>query len=139
MAHAAALVRPGGHVYLVDIDASGIRNRPTDADIEDLNSRYWEWHRQCGNDSSVGLRLSELLETTGLDLIEYQGRYELASMPSGVRPPSWAGREALEEAGMATADDIQRWAAAFDRMDTIEPRPRIFLPLFLAIGRRPGP
>jgi len=56
-AHAAALVRPGGHVHLVDIDATGIRNRPTDADIEDLNSRYWQWHRQCGKDISVGQRL----------------------------------------------------------------------------------
>jgi len=40
---------------------------------------------------------------------------------------------------MATPDDVQRWAAAFDRMDTLEDRPWIFVPLFFAIGRRPGP
>lgn len=110
VAHAADLVRPGGHVYLVDIDATGIRNRQLPPDIEDLNSRYWQWHRQCGNDISVGLRLNELLEAAGLDRIDYQGRYEVASVPPGFRPPSWAGREALEEAGMATPDDVQRWA-----------------------------
>lgn len=139
VAHAAALVRPGGHVYLVDIDATGIRNRPMDADIEDLNSRYWQWHRHCGNDISVGLRLNELLEAAGLDLIDYQARYQIASMTPGFRPPSWAGREALEEAGMATPEDVQRWEAAFDRRDTLEHRPRMFVPIFFAIGRRPGP
>jgi len=139
VAHAASLVRPGGHVYLVDIDATGMRNRRMNADIEDLNSRYWQWHRQCGNDISVGLRLDELLEAGGLDLIDYQARYQIASVPPGFRPPSWAGREALEEAGMATSDDVERWASAFDRMDTLEHRPRMFVPLFFAVGRRPGP
>jgi len=139
VAHAAALARPGGHVYLVDVDATGIRNRPTDADIEDISSRYWQWHRDCGNDLSVGLRLDELLEAAGLDLIDYQARYQITSIPPRFRPPSWAARDALEGAGMATPDDVQRWEAAFDRMDTLEPRPRTFLPLFFATGRRPGP
>lgn len=139
VAHAASLVRPGGHVYLVDIDATGIRNRGLDADIEDLNSRYWQWHRQCGNDISVGLRLHELLEAAGLDLVDHQGRYQILPAPPGFRPPSWAGRDALEQAGLATPGDVDRWASALERTDALEHRPRMFIPMFFAIGRRPGP
>lgn len=136
LAHAASLVRPGGHVYLADIDATGIRNRPTDRDLEDLSGRYWKWHQQKGNDISVGLRLTELSEAAGVETVDYQARYQITAMPPGFRPPSWGGREALQEAGMARAEDLRRWAAAFDRADTLPDRPRIFVPLFFAIGRR---
>jgi len=38
--HAAALVRPGGSVYLVDVEASAIRTRPPEPDLDDLAARY---------------------------------------------------------------------------------------------------
>jgi hypothetical protein len=38
--------------------------------------------------------------------------------------------------GVATADDVARWGAVLDGMDDAMPRPRIFAPTFVAIGRR---
>ncbi|HEV2760787.1 MAG TPA: methyltransferase domain-containing protein [Acidimicrobiales bacterium] len=137
VAHAASLVRPGGSVYLVDIEATGLRIRPSDPDLDDLNARYHEWHAQRGNDLSVGLRLGELLTAAGLETVHHEGRYQIISPPPGMRPPSWAGRDAILAAGLATDSDIERWSAAFDRMDRSETRPTMFMPLFFGYGRRP--
>jgi len=136
VAHAASLVRPDGVVYLVDTDADGIRMRPPAPDLVDLGERYWRWHRQRGNDVAVGLRLGELLTGAGLEGIEHHGRYEIFPAPPGWRSPGWAGRTALADAGLATSDDIDRWSAAFERFDRAEERPTMFVPVFVAFGRR---
>jgi len=138
VAHAANLVRPGGFVYLADIEAAGLRMRPSDPDVEDLNDRYQEWHSQRGNDLSVGLRLGELLTTAGLETVDHQGRYQIVVVAPGMRSPSWAARDALMAAGLATPDDVDRWSSAFDRIDRADSRPTMFVPLFLAFGRRPA-
>lgn len=139
VSHAATLVRPGGYVYLADIEATGLRTLPGDPDVEDLAGRYRQWHERQGNDLSIGLRLAELLHAAGLGPVEHHGRYEIVVMPPGLRPPSWAGREALVSAGLATSADLARWGAAFDRLDRAEQRPTMFVPLFVAFGRRAGP
>lgn len=136
--HAASVVRPGGCVYVTDVDGTGVRSRPTDPDLEDLAQRYWQWHRQQGNDMSVGLRLDELLAGAGLEVVEFSGRFDMSPMPAGARPPSWAARDVLLAAGLAGPDDISRWEAAFLRSDELEPRPRVFVPMFSAWGRRPA-
>ncbi|MGI8809431.1 MAG: methyltransferase domain-containing protein [Acidimicrobiales bacterium] len=138
VAHAASLVRPGGFVYLVDIDMTAVRHRPEDPDVDDLTARYQAWHAQRGNDLSVGLRLGELLAAVGLEVVDYQGRYQVIDSPPGMRPPSWAARDALVAAGLATVADLERWGSAFERMDRAEPRPTTFVPLFFACGRRPS-
>jgi SAM-dependent methyltransferase len=138
VSHAASLVRPGGCVYLADVDASAIRTRPFLADFDDLNARYMQWHEQQGNDLSVGLRLGELLAGAGLEQVEHHGRYQIFPLPPGLRPPGWAAREALVAAGMATPDDLDRWQAAFDRVDQLHPRPFVFTPFLFAFGRRPA-
>lgn len=137
VAHAATLVRPGGFVYLADIEILGFRMRPPDPDVDDLNSRYHQWHEQRGNDLSVGLRLAELLAGAGLEVVDHQGRYQIFAIPPGLRPPGWAASEALVAAGLATSDDVQRWGAAFDRLDVEDERRTFFVPLFFGIGRRP--
>lgn len=137
VAHAATLVRAGGCVYLIDVDGTGFRSRPSDPDLDDLNDRYWQWHAQQGNDSSVGLRLAELLAGAGLDVFEFNGRYDIIEPPPGARTPGWAAREALVASGLATEDDVARWEAAFVRSDGMEERPTVFLPIFCAVGRRP--
>jgi len=138
VAHAATLPRPGGCVYLVDVDLSATRSRPPDTDLADLEDRYRQWHEQQGNDLSVGLRLAELLTAAGLETVDYQGRYQIVSAPPGFRPPSWAARDSLVAAGLAIAADVGRWSAAFDRLDATPERPVIFVPLFFAVGRRPA-
>jgi precorrin-6B methylase 2 len=75
--HAATLVRPGGAVYLVDVDIEAFRMRPSDADLADLDRRYREWHAAQGNDLAVGLRLDELLAGAGLDVEVFQGSYQI--------------------------------------------------------------
>lgn len=136
--HAATLVRPGGTVYLVDVDAEAVRTRPSDPDLEDLSARYAQFHAQRGNDLSVGLRLPELLTTAGLEGVTHHGRYQIIVTAPGLRPPSWAARDALVAAGLATPDDVDRWSAAFERVDRAEERPVLFAPLFFAFGRRPA-
>lgn len=136
-AHAATLVRPGGSVYLTEGYAKGSALHPSDPDVEDLTARYVEWHRQRGNDLAAGLRLADLLRTSGLETFDHQGRYNIFTPPPGFRPPSWAARDALVAAGLATADDIGRWRSAFDRLDAAPQQPTAFVPLFFAFGRRP--
>ena len=135
--HAASLVRPGGCVYLADIDATAMRVRPPVPELEELDVRYGQWHAQRGNDLSVGLRLAELLGAAGLEVIDFQGRFQIIDPPPGMRGPSWAARDALVEAGLATSDDVARWQAAFDRVDRMTERPTLFVALFFATGRRP--
>jgi hypothetical protein len=59
-------------------------------------------------------------------------------MPPGMRPPPWAARSAMIVAGVATDQDVARWARAFDRLDAEAARPTVFAPMFAAVGRRPA-
>lgn len=136
--HAATLVRPGGCVYLVDIEASAMRMRPGDPDLEDLNERYGQWHAARGNDLSVGLRLGELLAGAGLEVLHFAGRYQIISIVPGLRPPSWAAAGAMVAAGLASAADVVRWEAAFQRVHQADKPPTVFMPSFFAYGRRPA-
>ncbi len=137
VAHAATLVRPGGSVYLTEGYPKGSAVRPSDPDVEDLTARYVEWHHQQGNDLAAGLRLADMLLAAGLDALEHQGRYNIFTPTPGFRPPSWAARDALVAAGLATDDDVERWRSALERLDSVADRITVFVPLFLAFGRRP--
>lgn len=53
-----------------------------------------------------------------------------------MRPPSWAARDAMVAAGLATDADIKGWEEAFARLDAAEHRPWLFPASFVAIGRR---
>ena len=136
--HLAQVVRPGGSVYLVDVEGSAMRMLDADPDLTDLVERYLELHRRRGNDLSVGLRLGQLLTTAGLDVELHEGRYTVIAAAPGFRPPPWAAREALLAEDLATPDDVARWEAALQRTDTAVVRPTVFIPVFTAFGRRPG-
>ncbi len=136
--HVARLVRPGGGVFLVDVDATAIRTLDADPDLDDLNEKYLELHRRRGNDLQTGLRLGRLLERAGMTVVAHEGTYEVMSPPPGMRPPSWAAREAMLAEGIASPEDVRRWESAFGRMDVAQPRPTMFLPQFAAIGVAPA-
>jgi SAM-dependent methyltransferase len=138
VAHLAALLRPGGCLYLLDSDGTAVRTVPEDADLEDLARRYQEYHVARGNDVRAGLRLGERLLHAGLVMVEFRGTYLIRPLPPGIRPPAWAAREAMVAAGVATDGDVIRWAEAFDRIDATASRPTQFVPMFAALGRRPG-
>ena len=135
VAHLATLLRPGGCLYLVDVDGTALRTVPEDPDLVDLNRRYVALHESRGNDIRAGLHLGERLTRAGLDLVEFRGAYIVEPLPPGLRNPPWAARDALVRAGLATEDDVARWAAAFARSDTGPARPTLFAPMFVAIGR----
>lgn len=81
--HLATLLRPGGHVYLVDVERQGSRVRPPDADLDDLAERYRRFQAARRNDLSIGLRLGELLAGAGLEVVDHRGWYEIKELPRG--------------------------------------------------------
>jgi SAM-dependent methyltransferase len=135
--HLVGLVRPGGAVYLVDVDLTGLRIVP-EHPAPDLDDRYRELLVRRGTDLMVGLRLGSYLEEAGLAVETYRCSAPVIHLPPTVRPPSWAARDALVEAGLADAADIARWDADFTASDAAAERPWLFAPAFVAVGRRPG-
>ena len=93
--HLAQLVRPSGTVYLVDGDGAAVRTRNLDPDLADLNTKYAELHARRGNDVQVGLRLDELLEAAGLEVVAYRGWYLIFAPPPQLRPPARAARDEM--------------------------------------------
>ncbi len=138
--HLATLVRPGGSVYLLDIEGTAMRVMPAGelADLTNLQERYHQFQTDRGNDMSVGLRLAELLAAAGLEVAAHRGWYEIVRMWPGMRPPAWAARADMLAAGAITDEDIAGWEQAFARLAELSPQPTLFVPLFTAVGRRPG-
>jgi SAM-dependent methyltransferase len=136
VAHLATLVRPGGAVYLVDLDLSGAGLFPPPPGL-DIDDHYRAFHARRGSDLRVGLRLGALLEDAGLVVERYRSLAKVMRVPAGMRGPQWAAREAMVAEGVATHADLARWDAAYDRMDEAEDRPWFFIPAFVAVGRRP--
>jgi SAM-dependent methyltransferase len=134
--HLATLVRPGGCVYLVDIDGPPATTALDDADIADLDRRYGEFHLAQGNDLRVGTRLGALLDGAGLDVVRDERTTSSLTVPVGVRPPSLAAADAMVGSGIATPADVERWQAAFARIDARDVRPTVTIVLHMAIGRR---
>jgi SAM-dependent methyltransferase len=136
--HLAGLVRPGGTVYLVDVDHTMLWISPPDRDLDDLNSRYVEFQSGRGNDLQVGRSLGPLLDAAGLEVEVFRVGGPVVRVPVGVRSPGWAARAELIDAGMATDADVARWDAAFRRMDAAPERPWASMPLVQAVGRSTG-
>lgn len=135
--HLARLVRPGGHVLLVDVDAEAAVTWPPHPDLDDLQQRYHRWHAARGNDLRVGRRLPALLDAAGTTVAAFRGWFQTGQHPPGLRGPAWAARDALVEAGLAAPHDVDRWAAAFADTDGRPDRPTTALAFFAAVGRRP--
>jgi FkbM family methyltransferase len=132
--HLARLVRPGGRVYLVDVDGTAVRILDADPGIADLHEKYMQYQNAQGNDLQVGLRLGQLIARAGLKVVAHEGHYSIVTPPPGVHPPAWAARESMMAAGIATAEDITRWEKALERMDHATVRPTVFVSTFFAIG-----
>src|SRR4051812_543864 len=104
-----------------------------DPALADLTEKYVAFHRLRGNDPLIGLRLAQLVTRAGLELVTYVGRYAIIPVAPGMRLPAWAAREAMLAENVLTRDDVERWSAAFDRLDAGEQRPTLFAPTFVAI------
>jgi hypothetical protein len=138
--HLAALVRPGGHVYLLDVDLTTATSSGIGPEIDELLDRYTQWHASRGNDPQVGRRLPELARRSGLAVTAHRCWTLRVAVAPGMRGPAWAAREELVRAGLATADDLVRWSAAFtarDAAQSAEP-PAFALDVVAVVGRRPA-
>lgn len=135
--HLATLVRPGGAVYLVDVDLTATRLRPVPPELADLVEAYVGFHRHLGNDPQVGLRLADLATDVGLVIEDFRGWYTIMEVPPGLRPPAWAARDAMVDSGVISRADVERWGSAFQRLDDEPQRPRMFAAMFAAVCRRP--
>jgi SAM-dependent methyltransferase len=113
-------------------------NGGRDPDLDDLMTRYLEFHRRRGNDPAIGLRLAQLLAAAGLQVTSFKGGYNIVTAPPGMRPPAWAAREAMLADGIVDKHVLDRWEAALARLDSSPVRPTIFAPQFTAVGRRPA-
>src|SRR5919202_2769844 len=70
--HLATLVRPGGHVYLLDVDLTTGTIGDGTPEVAELHARYVQWHVRQGNDPRVGRRLAELGRAAGLEAVEHR-------------------------------------------------------------------
>jgi SAM-dependent methyltransferase len=135
--HLATLVRPGGRVYLLDVDLTAGAFVGLSAEATELQSRYLRWHVQRGNDPRIGRRLPDLGRAAGLEVVGSRSWTVGGPAPRGMRGPAWAARDELVRAGLATPADVRRWDRAFARLDHGAERPEFALDLFAAVCRRP--
>lgn len=140
VAHAGALLRPGGHVYLVDTDLEAGRLEPDDAGAFEIYRRYSAFQRARGNNPEIGPRLHVLLGGAGLAVTAVDAWFNVVSaqmLQQAGGGPAAAAQHTMMAAGALTEDDAQRLAQARERA-AANPLAHVFLPQFVAVGRRPG-
>jgi hypothetical protein len=104
VAHAAALVRPGGHVYLVDTDLGAMRLEPDEGAAE-IWRRYADFQRTRGNDPEIGPRLHVLLAGAGLGIAAVDAWFSVVSaqqLALGGGGAATAAQHAMVAAGALT-------------------------------------
>jgi SAM-dependent methyltransferase len=136
--HLASLLRPGGHVYLVDVDITALRMVPSEGELDELTERYLQLHEQLGNDLTVGLKLVHLLDAADLEVVDRRGVYNIVERTAEFRGPPWAARRTLIERGLATDEDFARWEDAFQREVAAPGLKLAYLPVLWAVGRSAG-
>lgn len=136
--HAASLLRPGGHLYVVDSDITGTRLSVDDADLIEQMNRYAEFQRGRGNNADIGPRLGPLVAAAGVDLVEHEGWYN--AIPARLLTlggPVVAARSDMFAAGVITETDARRYDEAAARVAAIA-NAVLFMPQYVAVGRKPG-
>jgi len=134
--HGTSLARPGGFVYVVDVDLTMGRLYPSDPDSEDMLDRYLQFLRSRGNNPQIGLALQSLQREAGLEPISFTGQLNIVPMLPRMGGPAWAARDAMLASGAASHADVERWGAALAKADRL-PSPRLFFAsMMIAIGRK---
>jgi len=138
--HCATLLRPGGHLYVVDTDATASRLGIPDPDPDafELWNLYWQFQADRGCNITIGPLLGPMLVDAGLEIADRAGWYNV--VPGEVLMlggPIVAAIPALRAAGRATDDDEARWRAGIQRV-AATPGAAVFTSLFVAVGRKLG-
>lgn len=138
LSHAASLLRPAGHLYAVDTDATGIRLSADDADLLEQAQRYADFQRSRGNSVDIGPRLGPLVAGAGFDLVEHEGWFNaIPARLLALGGPVVAARPDMLAGGVITEADARRYDDAAARVARI-PDALLFTPLYVAVGRKPG-
>lgn len=136
--HAASLLRPGGHLYVVDSDVTGVRRSVEDEDLAEQSDRYSAFQRSRGNSVDLGTHLGPLVAGAGLEVIEHEGWF--TAIPARfltLGGPVVAARRDMLAAGVISEADARRYDEAAARVARI-PHAVMFTPLYVAVGRRPA-
>jgi hypothetical protein len=135
--HLATRLRPGGSLYLVETDVTALHVLPYDRHLEEQRNRFLELLELLGNDLAIGAKLAELIVESGLELVEDDVRWDVVPVEASVgRALCAQAGPAMQRAGLATARDVERWDAAWERFAADPVDKVVFMPLFSAIGRR---
>ncbi|MHB8513132.1 MAG: cyclic nucleotide-binding domain-containing protein [Actinomycetota bacterium] len=137
--HVITLLKPGGCVFLVESDLLARRMVPIDPDLdEEFNTmiRLWELG---GNDPSIGSKLASIVRQSGLELIEFDGRFDIwpAELMMQMHGPAHAARPAMFAAGLASTQDAIRWDEAREKLIEDPDGKYMCIPMFRATGRKP--
>lgn len=136
--HLASLLRPGGHLYVVDTDLDAMRTSPADAAVDAQNDRYAAFHRSLGHDTRVGPHLPALLNGAGLGVTERRGTW--LALPAALLRgggPLRAAEAAMDGAGLLEPGEAERWEGERRRFAD-QAGALVWAPFFLAVGRAPG-
>lgn len=135
LAHAFDLLRPGGHIYLNETDPGTHRFEEDPPEgVVDMEARYWALLTDRGNDLSVGPHLGRYATRAGFDVVHRQARFDAFPLVPDVRPPSWAGRQAMLDAGVCDEADVHRWDQA---LNDVVPGTVIYVSQFTVVARKP--
>lgn len=139
LAHVRALLKPGGHAVLNETDFGAIRyERDLEPELQELEERYGQLLASQGNDIGIGPRLAAYAEDAGFEVVARRGRFDHFPMIPTVRPPAWAGRQAILDAGLCTEDDIARWDAALRQREETGGGGFVLVPNFTVVARKPA-
>jgi len=132
--HAAALLRPGGHLLAAEPDVTGLLIPDTAPQEQDLEQRWITMMRKRGNDPALGRRLAAVLAQAGFHVDAVQERVDELAVD---RSPAWTARQALLAQGLATEADIQRWESAISHRLGTTGKLTVQLPLYCVVAARP--
>lgn len=140
--HARELLRPGGAIYVVDVDLGGSRSDPELPDLTDLMERHAELLVAGGRDPALGPKLGSMVRSAGFEHVE---RWATMQMPppmalAAIRPPAWGARRAMVERGLATEADVDRWDRALTELAVraAKGEAAVFTPLYGVVARTPA-
>ena len=138
--HLATRLRSGGALYLVETDVEALRFLPYERHLEEQRMRFLELLTLLGNDLSIGSKLDELVIQSGLELVEWEARWDIVPVDTSVgRALAAQALPAMRDAGLASPRDCERWDAAWTRFAADPVDKVVFTPMLHAIGRRRGP
>lgn len=134
--HIRDLLRPGGHVVLNETDGNAIRypHEPLPEAVE-MERCWWRMLADAGNDIEIGAHVGDLAEAAGFSVLARRGRFDIFPITPQMRPPSWAARERMRDAGACTDDDIERWDTALTAFAERGAGGYVHLPQFTVLAR----